>query len=87
MVALLRGRMEAWIAKREKEVGHKNPMYTNLNWHGKDYDGPFRSSEDAYNTMHIGSANQAAKLQAGNKNVKGTVAKKVKKGRKKKGKK
>ena len=30
MVALLRGRMEAYIAKREKEVGHVNPMYTNL---------------------------------------------------------
>jgi len=77
MVALLRGRMEAFIAKREKEVGHTNPMYTNPNWHGrKNYDGPFKSSEDAYNNMHIGSASQAARLQAGNKKVEGTVAEK-----------
>ena len=79
MVALLRGRMEAYIAKREKEVGHTNPMYTNLNWHGrKNYDGPFKSSEDAYNNMHIGSASQAARLQAGNKKVEGTIEEKAK---------
>ena len=76
MVNLLRGRMEAWIAKRERETGNTNPMYTNLNWHGKkDYDGPFKSSEDAYNTLYIGSASQAARLQSGNKDVKGTVKK------------
>lgn len=76
MVKLLRSRMEAWIAKRERETGNPNPMYTNLNWHGKqNYDGPFKSSEDAYNNLYIGSASQAARLQAGNKDVKGTVKK------------
>jgi arylsulfatase A-like enzyme len=80
MVALLRGRMEAWIAKREKETGNTNPMYTNLNWHGKQtYEGPFKTSEDAYNNMYIGSASQAARLQAGNKKVQGIEAKKAKK--------
>jgi hypothetical protein len=82
MVELLRGRMNAWIEKRKKETGNPNPMDTNLNWHGKDYDGPFRSSEDAYNNMYIGSASQAAKLQSGNKAVKGAVVKQTKKAKK-----
>ena len=76
VVNMLRNRMEAWIAKREKETGRTNPMYTNTDWHkSKDYIGPFRSSEDAYNTMHIGNAAQAAKLQGG-------PAKKAKKAKK-----
>ena len=76
VVNMLRNRMEAWIAKREKETGRTNPMYTNTDWHkSKDYQGPFRSSEDAYNTMHIGSAAQAARLQGG-------PAKKAKKAKK-----
>ena len=82
MVDLLRGRMNAWIARRKKETGNPNPMDTNLNWHGKDYDGPFKSSEDAYNNMYIGSASQAARLQSGNKSVKGTVAARAKKAKK-----
>ena len=65
MVALLRGRMEAYIAKREKEVGHTNPMYTNLNWHGrKNYDGPFKSSEDAYKP-HAHRLRQPSRAVAG----------------------
>ena len=68
IVAVLKGRMEAWIAKREQETGRPNPMYTNLNWHGIDeHDGPFTSSQQAYDTMHIGSVKSADKLQAGNK--------------------
>ena len=60
-----------------KRSGPRQSQFTNLNWHGrKEYDGPFKSSEDAYNTMHIGSASQAARLQAGNKKVSGTVAEK-----------
>ena len=39
-------------------------MYTNLNWHGKGT-GPFKSSQEAYDTMHIGSPKAAQKLQAG----------------------
>jgi hypothetical protein len=62
LVQYLRGRMEAWIAKREKETGRTNPIYTNLNWHG--YGAPFKSSEEAYNTLHIGSPKAAEELQA-----------------------
>jgi len=62
VVKLLLGRMNAHIAKREKETGRPNPIFTNLNWsgHGK----PFATSEEAYTTLHIGSPQAAEKLQA-----------------------
>jgi len=62
VVAFLKARMEAHIAKREAEVGHANPMYTNLNWSG--FGRPFESSEEAYNTLHIGDPEAAKKLQS-----------------------
>ncbi|MHB0939434.1 MAG: sulfatase family protein [Armatimonadota bacterium] len=61
VVQFLEARMQAHIAKREKETGRTNPMYTNLNWNG--HGGPFTSSEEAYNTMHIGSPDAAKNLQ------------------------
>ena len=61
VVALLEGRMQAHIAKREKETGRANPIYTNLNWHGKGK--PFASSEEAYQGLHIGSPKTAEALQ------------------------
>src|SRR5579884_2304034 len=64
VVALLRSRMEAWIAKREKETGFTNPMLTQGDWHGHTGIGPFKTSQQAYDTLHIGDPNQAARLQA-----------------------
>jgi arylsulfatase A-like enzyme len=64
VVALLRSRMEAWIAKREKETGFENPMLTQGDWHGHDGIGPFKTSQQAYDTLHIGDPKQAARLQA-----------------------
>jgi arylsulfatase A-like enzyme len=61
--AMLEARMQAWIAKREKETGRTNPIYTNLNWHGGK-GGPFKTSQQAYDTMHIGSPGAAQALQA-----------------------
>ncbi|MGI5877791.1 MAG: sulfatase [Christensenellales bacterium] len=63
-VAYLTERMLAHIARREKETGRTNPMYTNLNWHGHGEGGPFRSSDEAYNTLHIGDPEAARRLQA-----------------------
>jgi hypothetical protein len=60
---MLTARMEAHIAKREKQTGRTNPIYTNLGWHGHG-DEPFKSSDEAYNTMYIGSPKTAQKLQA-----------------------
>jgi arylsulfatase A-like enzyme len=64
MVRLLRSRMEAWIAKREAETGLPNPMHHQGDWHGKPGVGAFKSSQQAYDTLHIGDPNQAAKLQS-----------------------
>jgi len=74
----LRERLANWVAKREKETGRTNPMYTNLNWHGTSHEGAFTSSQQAYDTLHIGSAGAASKLQAGprKKAAKKTVARK-----------
>jgi len=62
VVAMLEARMQAWIRKREQETGRPNPMTTNLDWHGKGC-GPFKTSQQAYETLHIGSAGKAQALQ------------------------
>jgi arylsulfatase A-like enzyme len=64
MVDLLRGRMEAWIAKRTAETGLPNPMLTQGDWHGKEGVGAFKTSQQAYDTLHIGDPAQAARLQS-----------------------
>ena len=64
VVALLEKQMQDHIAKREKETGLSNPMYHQPGWHsfaGVDY---FESSQHAYDSLHIGSAATAKKLQA-----------------------
>ena len=63
VVEMLETRMQAFIDKREEETGRTNPMYTNLNWHGLGC-GPFSSSQEAYDKLHIGDVNKAKKLQA-----------------------
>ena len=64
VVDSLKQRMFAWIAKREQETGLPNPMLTQGDWHGHAGVGAFKTSQQAYNTMHIGDPTQAAKLQA-----------------------
>ncbi|HEU4752232.1 MAG TPA: sulfatase-like hydrolase/transferase, partial [Armatimonadota bacterium] len=65
MVRALTDRMEAWIARREAETGITNPMRTNRNWHGSaTHEGPFTSSQQAYDTLYIGDTRAAQKLQA-----------------------
>ncbi|HVU10856.1 MAG TPA: sulfatase [Phototrophicaceae bacterium] len=81
VVKLLGDQMKAWIARREKETGLKNPMLTQPNWHGeksrkKGIGRAFKSSQQAYDTFHIGDPNQAAKLQAGDKKEETEEAKK-----------
>ncbi len=66
VAAALRQRLEAWVERREAETGRVNPMYTNLDWHGsRTHQGPFTSSQQAYDTLHIGSVGAADRLQAG----------------------
>jgi arylsulfatase A-like enzyme len=65
VVAALKARMDAWIARRKGESASENPMDTNLLWHGHDeVGGPFTSSQQAYDTLHIGDPGAAARLQA-----------------------
>ncbi|MDC3415920.1 sulfatase [Aquibacillus salsiterrae] len=63
VVALLQKRMEDYIVRREAETGRINPIYTNVNYHGLGT-GPFKSSEDAYNHLYLGSITNARKLQS-----------------------
>ncbi|MBM3496825.1 MAG: sulfatase, partial [Armatimonadetes bacterium] len=64
VVAGLTAQMDAWIAKREAETGLPNPMNEQGDWHGHAGIGAFTSSQQAYDTLHIGDPGQAAKLQA-----------------------
>lgn len=64
IVELLRARMNAFIAQREAETGLPNPMLDQGDWHGKEGVGAFTSSQQAYDTLHIGDPTQAAKLQS-----------------------
>ncbi len=64
VVAMLEGRMQAYIAQREKATGRTNPIATNPLWHGHEsVGGPFASSQQAYDTLHIGDPEAARKLQ------------------------
>ncbi len=63
IVALLTARMDAWIEKREAETGLPNPIHNQGDWHGTEGIGSFKTSQQAYDTLHIGDPTQAAQLQ------------------------
>lgn len=62
VVRMLKERMDAHIARREKETGRTNPIFTNLNWHGKGVQ--FKTPQEAYDTLYLGSPKEARDLQA-----------------------
>ena len=63
VVKLLTGRMNAFIKKREAETGRQDPVISNATkWNG--FGKAFESSEEAYNSLHIGDPAEAQKLQA-----------------------
>ena len=64
IVAKLEARMQSWIEKRQRETGMENPMMTQGDWHGHKGIGPFKTSQQAYDTLHIGNPGQAARMQA-----------------------
>ncbi len=64
VTAHLRGRLEAHIAMREKATGLPNPIQNQPGWHGVAGIDYFTSSQQAYDTLHIGDPEQARKLQA-----------------------
>ncbi|NLW49740.1 MAG: sulfatase-like hydrolase/transferase [Candidatus Brocadiaceae bacterium] len=55
VVDLLTGRMRSWIRRREGETARRNPMFTEIRWHDcAGVEGAFESSQQAYDTLHIG---------------------------------
>ena len=64
IVALLEAQMQAHIDKRVAAVGKPNPMNHQPGWHGHPGIDYFESSQQAYDTLHIGDPEQARKLQA-----------------------
>ncbi|MCL1793873.1 MAG: sulfatase-like hydrolase/transferase [Oscillospiraceae bacterium] len=63
VVKYLTERMNAFIAKREAETGRQDPVVSNATkWNG--FGKAFESSEEAYNSLHIGDPAEAQKLQA-----------------------
>ena len=62
IVASLEQQMQDHIARRKKETGNVNPMDFQKNWAGGGVDA-FESSQQAYDTLHIGNAAAAQKLQ------------------------
>jgi arylsulfatase A-like enzyme len=67
VVAHLRARMEAHIARREKETVIRNPMETQGAWHGMTTKERFETSQEAYDTLRIVDAASANRMQAGKK--------------------
>ncbi|MCB0023215.1 MAG: sulfatase, partial [Caldilinea sp.] len=63
-VADLTRRMNEWIARREAETGLPNPIYNQPGWHGDVTVDYFTTSQQAYDTLHIGDPAQAARLQS-----------------------
>jgi len=70
VVAELTREMETWIAKREDETGLENPIYHQGDWHGHEGVGAFKTSQQAYETLHIGGVKEAVRLQAESRKVK-----------------
>ncbi|MFZ4451410.1 sulfatase family protein [Salibacterium aidingense] len=66
VTALLKQRMEDHIKKRERETARENPMYTNTDYHGLGT-GPFKTSQEAYDNLYLGSIHRARALQAKDK--------------------
>jgi arylsulfatase A-like enzyme len=64
VVTCLRTQMEAHIKARTEATGKENPIYNQPGWHGHEGIDYFTSSQQAYDTLHIGDPGQAAKLQA-----------------------
>ncbi len=65
VVAELRERMEAHIAARTEATGRANPIEQIVDWHGMAGRAPFETSQEAYDSLHIGDPAAGRRLQAG----------------------
>ena len=63
MVKKLTNKMENWLALRKKETGMSSPIFDQGDWHGFEGVGSFKSSEQAYESLYLGDASMAKRLQ------------------------
>ena len=63
MVTKLTAKMEDWLALRKKETGMDSPIFDQGDWHGFEGVGSFESSERAYESLYLGDAGMAKRLQ------------------------
>ncbi len=64
IIKALKAQMDAHIAAREKDSGNADPMFNQPEWHGIKGVDYFTSSQQVYDTLHIGDPEQAKKIQA-----------------------
>ncbi len=64
LCAWMEQQMQNWIRQREAETGLPNPILNQEGWHGAEGIGYFTSSQQAYDTLHIGDTRSAVRLQA-----------------------
>ena len=55
--------MEDWLAFRKKKTGMDTPIFDQGDWHGFEGAGSFKSSEQAYESLYLGDASMAKRLQ------------------------
>ena len=65
VVDVLTNRMERWISSRERDTGLPNPIFHQGDWHGHEGVGAFKSSQQAYDTLHIGDSSEAKRKASG----------------------
>ena len=63
MVKKLKNKMEDWLALRKRNTGMDSPIFDQGDWHGFEGVGSFKSSEQAYESLYLGDASMAKRLQ------------------------
>ena len=63
MVKKLKNKMEDWLAFRKEKTGMDTPICDQGDWHGFEGVGSFESSEQAYESLYLGDASMAKRLQ------------------------
>ena len=63
MVKKLKNKMEDWLVLRKKKTGMDTPIFDQGDWHGFEGVGSFESSEQAYESLYLGDASMAKRLQ------------------------
>ena len=51
------------FSDKPKETGMDSPIFEQGDWHGIQGHGSFKSSQEAYDSLYIGDANTAKRLQ------------------------